>query len=122
MSQPHLSSSVRYFGVFLAIASCQANNAAILIFGQNNVVGHAKMNIASMLNIAAGTLSGIVGSTIYTEKSAPRYLPGLSATMALNACLIITCIIAWIVLARKNRQADAGRSILPDVPTWRYTL
>ncbi|KAL1984538.1 hypothetical protein VTN96DRAFT_9038 [Rasamsonia emersonii] len=76
MSQPPLSVQARYAGIFLAIASCQANNAAILIFGQNNVVGSAKMNIASMLNISSGTISGIVASTIYTSAAPRGICPG----------------------------------------------
>ncbi|KAI1608869.1 major facilitator superfamily domain-containing protein [Exophiala viscosa] len=122
MSQPQLSAHVRYLGIFLAIASCQANNTAILIFGQNNVVGSAKMNIASVLNISSGTISGIIGSTIYTEATAPKYLPGLATTMALNACLILTCIVAWIVLHRKNMQADQGKVVFHNLPEWRWTL
>jgi len=122
MSQPQLSAHARYAGIFLAIASCQANNTAILIFGQNNVVGSAKMNVASVLNIASGTISGIIGSTIYTRQTAPRYMPGLATTMALNACLMITCIVAWIVLHRKNKQADQGKVVFHNVPGWRWTL
>jgi hypothetical protein len=122
MSQPQLPTSARYAGTYLAIASCQANNAAILIFGQNNVVGSAKMNIASMLNISSGTLAGIVGSTIYTTQSAPRYMPGLSTTMALNACLIVTCVAAWIGLSRLNKKADREGIVFNGVAGWRWTM
>ncbi|KAK5173515.1 uncharacterized protein LTR77_002196 [Saxophila tyrrhenica] len=122
MSQPSLSSQARYAGIFLSIASCQANNAAILIFGQNNIVGSAKMNLASILNIAAGALSGIVASNIYTSNTAPGYLPGLATTMALNGCLICTCVLAWIILAKRNRVADRGEVIYHGVPGWRWTL
>ncbi len=122
MSRTAASPNSRYAGVCLAIAACQSNNAAILIFGQNNVVGSSKMSLASVLNIAGGTVAGVVGSTIYVTKEAPAYTSGLITTMVLMACLIICCIVANVILHRQNRKVDRGEVIYNGVQGWKWTL
>jgi hypothetical protein len=122
MSQVSLSAEARYAGTCLAIAACQSNNSAILIFGQNNVVGSSKMSVASVLNIAGGTIGGLLGSTIYLNKEAPTYTTGLGVTMALQGCLIVTTIAAWLKFAAYNRAADRGETVFYGVQGWRWTL
>ncbi|KAJ9633632.1 hypothetical protein H2204_006838 [Knufia peltigerae] len=96
--------------------------ATILIFGQNNVVGSSKRSVASVLNIAGGTIGGLLGSTIYLQKEAPTYTTGLGVTMALQACLIITSIAAWAKLSSYNRAADNERAVFNGAESWRWTL
>jgi hypothetical protein len=122
MSQIQLGPQARYAGMCLAVAACQSNNSAIIIFGQNNTVGSAKTNLAAVLNIAGGTIGGIVGSTVYMGKEAPSYTTGLSITMALQACLLLSCAAVWLVNVRGNRKADNGEVVLNGVQGWRWTL
>lgn len=122
MSRVNGSPQSRYAGVCLAIAACQSNNAAILIFGQNNVVGSSKMSLASVLNIAGGTIAGVIGSTIYVTKEAPGYRSGLITTMVLMGCLILCCIVANIVLHLNNRKVDRGEVVYHGVQGWKWTL
>ena len=122
MSQVHLSPEPRYAGACLVIAACQSNNPAILIFGQNNMVGSAKTNLAAVLNIAGGTVGGLIGSTVYVNKEAPTYPTGLAITMALQACLVLSCVIVWPINARANRKAERGEILINGIEGWRWTL
>ena len=122
ISQVGLSPNVRYAGTCLAIAACQSNNSAILIFGQNNVIGSAKSSVAAVLNVAGGAAAGIVGSTIYLARESPTYTTGLAITMALQAWLICMCLIAIFKLGRYNRSADRGDVVFHGVEGWRWTL
>jgi len=81
------------------------------------------MSVAAVLNIAGGTIGGLLGSTIYVEKEAPKYPSGLGATMALQVCLLGSCVLAWVVFGRANRRADRGEGdIVSEYPRWRWTL
>ncbi|KIX08698.1 uncharacterized protein Z518_03355 [Rhinocladiella mackenziei CBS 650.93] len=122
MSQNEISAKARYAGICFAIAGAQANNSAILIFGQNNIVGSSKSSVATVLNIAGGTIGGLLGSTIYLQREAPDYITGLSVTMALAACLVLSCAAVWPVLAKYNSAADRGEVVFHDLPAWRWTL
>ena len=122
ISQADLSPSTRYASTCLAIAACQANKSAILIFGQNNVVGSSKMSIASVLQIAGGTIGGLLGSTVFLEREAPSYITGLGVTMALQACLILASIGGWLKFAAYNEAADRGKAVFHGVKDWRWTL
>lgn len=122
MSQIHLTAGARYAGMCLAVSACQSNNSAILIFGQNNIVGSAKTNLAAVLNIAGGVVGGIIGSTVYMAKEAPTYTTGLSITMALQSCLLVACIVVWPINAWGNRKAGRGEISINGIEGWRWTL
>lgn len=122
MSQVHLNPGPRYAGMCLAISACQSNNSAILIFGQNNIVGSAKTNLAAVLNIAGGVVGGLIGSTVYMNKEAPTYPTGLAITMAFQGCLLLSCLFVWPINVRGNRKAERGEILINGIEGWRWTL
>ncbi|KAL8956976.1 MAG: hypothetical protein Q9183_006176, partial [Haloplaca sp. 2 TL-2023] len=116
------SSSVRYFGVFLITAGGNANIPVSLAYQANNVRGQWKRALTSALFVGFGGMGGISGGTIYRSQDAPRYIPGVSATIACNGLVIVLvlCLSGWYHWA--NTQANKGKKILEGSETFRYTL
>jgi hypothetical protein len=68
---------VRYFGVFLATTSCNANCPALVTYQANNVRGQWKRALTSATLIGGGAIGGIIGTTVFRAKDAPGYRPGI---------------------------------------------
>lgn len=72
---------VRYFGCFLAIGGAQANVPSILAYQANNIRSQSKRAVAAAIVIGGGGVGGIFASLVYRQIDAPKYMPGLAATM-----------------------------------------
>jgi hypothetical protein len=70
--------------------------------------------------ISAGALGGVCGSTIFRRQDAPRYLPGMWATVAMQ--MVYMCIVAGLSFhfKRQNRKADQDGKVLEGVEGFRY--
>ena len=112
---------VRYFGSFLAIAGCQANVPAVLTYQANNILSHSKRAVSSAVVIGMGGVGGIFASLVYRQKDAPKYLPGLGATIGCQGAIIIFCGVMSLYFAAKNKKAEKGEPI-EGSPSFRYTL
>ncbi|PVG02494.1 MFS general substrate transporter [Serendipita vermifera] len=109
MTAFHPTPSVRYGGVFLGLAGANANVASILGYMQNNIVGHTKRSFTSALVIGAGGVGGIVASTVFQSKDAPKYRPGLWVTIGANFVILLVSGIMTAYFMWRNRQVRAGR-------------
>lgn len=115
------SSSVRYFGVFLATTSCNANVPTILTFQANNIRGQWKRALASATLVGAGGIGGIVGSTVFREQDKPGYKPGMYACILASALIVvITCLLEF-KFWRANKRAASGGKVIEGLPGFRYT-
>lgn len=74
------------------------------------------------LNIAGGIVGGIIGNTVYMNKEAPSYSTGLAVTMALQGCLLLSCLVVWLINVRGNRRAERGEILINGIEGWRWTL
>jgi MFS family permease len=112
---------VRYFGLFLATYGTQANIPATLTYGQNQTPRLEKRGVVAAAMITSGAIGGVCGSTIFRSQDAPRYLPGMWATIGFQMLHItITCCLS-MYFTRQNRRADAGEMAkLEDVEGFRY--
>lgn len=120
----HKNSGMRYFGIFLGQAGCQGNIPAILAYHSNNIRRQSKRVVASALQIGFGALGGILASTTFREKDAPKYLIGLWVTASLQFVIlgILACLTPYFYL--KNREVDAGtlKEPIEGRPGFKYTL
>jgi len=120
----HSNNGVRYFGIFMGIAGCQGNIPAVLAYQSNNIRTQSKRSVGSALQIGFGAIGGIIASTTFREKDAPKYVNGLWATAGLQfyilLCLCGTSTYFWFM----NRKLDRGELSKPieGQPGFKYTL
>ncbi|EHK99624.1 putative Uncharacterized transporter [Glarea lozoyensis 74030] len=82
------NNGVRYFGVFLATISANANIPAILTYQANNIRGQWKRALCSATLVGFGGIGGIIGSTVFREHDAPKYGPGIMTCLIANGKLV----------------------------------
>jgi hypothetical protein len=119
----HKKNSVRYFGIFLGYAGCQGNIPAILAYQSNNIRFQSKRAVGSALQIGFGAIGGIIASTTFREKDAPKFVIGLWVTAGLQCLilLLLTCTSSFFYL--QNKKVDRGElSELEGQPGFKYTL
>ncbi|KAI9776707.1 MAG: hypothetical protein M1839_009434 [Geoglossum umbratile] len=119
----HKKNSVRYFGIFLGYAGCQGNIPAILAYQSNNIRFQSKRAVGSALQIGFGAIGGIIASTTFREKDAPKFVNGLWVTAGLQCLilLLLTCTSSYFYL--QNKKVDRGElSELEGQPGFKYTL
>ena len=76
------SAGVRYFGVFITTAGTNANIPASMAYQANNIRGQWTHAFASASLVGLGGVGGIAGSLVFRSQDAPRYLPGIWASIA----------------------------------------
>ena len=120
----HRTDGVRYFGIFLGTAGCQGNVPAILAYQSNNIRMQSKRSVGSALQIGFGAIGGIIASTVFREKDAPRYVPGLWTTAGLQFFILALVGINTLYFRSKNRQVDNGTISKPieGQVGFKYTL
>jgi len=98
----------RYFGLFFGYAGCQGNIPSILAYQSNNIRNQSKRSVGSALQIGFGGIGGILGSTVFKQTEAPRYLTGLWITTGLQ--LFILCLVSatTIYFSIMNKKVDRG--------------
>ena len=112
---------VRYFGMFLAVWGTQANVPSTLAYGQNQTPQIAKRGVVSAAMISVGAIGGVCGSTIFRSQDAPRYFPGMWATIGMQFLYIgLTTTMSFFFKAR-NKKADQDESLqLEATKDFRY--
>lgn len=116
------SVGVRYFGVFLATAGCNANIPAVLTWQANNVRGQWKRALTSATLVGAGGIGGIIGSTVFRKQDQPGYRPGIYATLGASVLIIIISLLLVVKFHLANKRAAAGGKIIEGLHGFRYTL
>lgn len=72
---------VQYFGAILTTSGSSANLPAVMVFQANNIRGAWKRAFCSASMIGLGGTGGIIGSLVFRSQDAPRYLPGIYASL-----------------------------------------
>lgn len=116
------NNGARYFGVFLATISANSNVPAILTYQANNIRGQWKRALCSATLVGAGGIGGIIGSTVFREKDAPNYGPGIMACMIANGLVIIVTGLLMVKFHFANKRADRGGKAIEGQEAFRYTL
>ncbi|KAK5700182.1 hypothetical protein LTR17_023150 [Elasticomyces elasticus] len=113
---------VRYFGVFLATTSANANVPCILTFQANNIRGQWKRALCSATLVGAGGMGGIVGSTVFRAQDKPGYRPGMYATIIASGLIVFITLALDLKFKRANKRAASGGKPIEGLPGFRYTL
>jgi MFS family permease len=113
---------VRYFGVFLATISANANIPAILTYQANNIRGQWKRALCSATLVGAGGIGGIIGSTVFREADAPKYGPGIMTCMIANGLVLVITGLLTLKFWRANKRVDRGGKMIEGQEGFRYTL
>lgn len=111
---------VRLFGTFLAVFGTQANVPGSLAYGQNQTALPQKKGLVAAAMITAGAAGGITGSTIFRAQDAPRYFPGMWATIGMQFFYLFGTMAMSFYLKRRNREADEKGVVLEGVQGFRY--
>ncbi|EME48560.1 hypothetical protein DOTSEDRAFT_19083 [Dothistroma septosporum NZE10] len=114
--------AARYFGVFLATTSCNANVPAILSYQANNLRGQWKRALASATLVGAGGIGGIIGSTVFRAQDKPGYAPGMYTCIIACALVVVITTVMDLKFHRANKRAAAGGKIIEGLEGFRYTL
>ncbi|KIW01781.1 uncharacterized protein PV09_06953 [Verruconis gallopava] len=114
----------RYIGLFFGYAGCQGNIPSILAYQSNNIRMQSKRAVGSALQIGLGGLGGILGSTVFRQKDAPRYVPGLWITAGLQFFILGILSCTTLYFSIMNRRVDAGtiKKAIEGQPGFKYTL
>ncbi|KAH7125140.1 major facilitator superfamily domain-containing protein [Dendryphion nanum] len=100
------NNGVRYFGTFLGVAGAQGNVPAILAYQSNNIRGQSKRAVGSALQIGFGAIGGILASTTFRQKDAPRYTTGLWVSAGLQLWMMSTLVVTSLYFWKKNKQVE----------------
>jgi len=112
----------RYFGVFLATIACNANCPALLTYQSNNVRGQWKRALTSATLIGGGAIGGIIGTTVFREKDAPKYGPGILTCMLANAIIILVVAALSFKFHCANKRVEAGGKPIEGHVGFKYTF
>ncbi|KAJ6631603.1 major facilitator superfamily domain-containing protein, partial [Mycena sp. CBHHK59/15] len=112
----------RYGGLFLSNAGSSGSVIGILAYSSNNIVSHSKRAIVSSVVISAGGVGGLVASNIFTQNSAPRYLPGIVTTIISQVVLLAVLGLTTRHFRKQNAWAIRDSVQLEGHPGFLYTL
>ena len=120
----HSNDGVRYFGLFLGQAGCQGNIPSILAYQSNNIRMQSKRAVGSALQIGFGAIGGIIGSTVFREQDAPRYVPGLWVTTGLQFFILMILATTTTIFWMQNKKVDNGtiKEPIEGQEGFKYTL
>jgi len=113
----------RYFGLFLADAGSAGCIPGVLAYSANNVVSHSKRAVSTALIVAFGGIGGIFATTAFREHDAPKYIPGIWATIACQFFLLVLLGITSATFLHRNKLGKAGTlTALEGQPGFLYTI
>lgn len=113
----------RYWGLFFGFAGCQGNIPSILAYQSNNIRMQSKRSVGSALQIGFGAIGGIMGSTVFRQQDAPRYIPGLWVTAGLQIFILCLLSLMTTYFYIMNKKVDNGtlKTPLEGQPGFKFT-
>lgn len=116
------NASIRYFGVFLAVAASALNIPMTIGFASNNIVDNGRRAVGTAIQTGWGAIGGIVASTVFRQADYPKYTPGLLTAIALTVLLGVMVGLQSLLFKRRNSRADRGELVINGLSDYRYTL
>lgn len=113
--------AARYVGTFLGLAGAQGNVPAILSYQSNNIRTNSKRSVASALQVGFGAIGGIFASNVFRSQDAPRYVPGLWATIACQITILLVVSFLSVYFLSENKKQREGK-VLEQHADFTYTL
>ncbi|KAL4932425.1 putative MFS transporter [Aspergillus undulatus] len=127
--------AVCYFGVCLACFGMYPILPSVNAWNVSNTPNPTKRAISIGYLICMGNVGGLIGSFIYKEDEAPRYVTGYGNSFAFASAGIVACLVLELVLLKINREREMSerevreryseeelRGLEERSPLFRYTL
>ena len=93
-----------------------------MTYQANNIRGQWKRAFCSATMVGFGGIGGIIAALIFQEKHAPRYIPGIWATIGFQALLIaLAGLLTWH-FARRNAEVRSGKGLVEGREGFFFTL
>lgn len=114
-------SGVQFFGVFLVTIGASSQVPAVLTYQANNIRGQWKRAFCSATLVGFGGIGGIIASTVFRQVDAPKYVPGIIATMTANGLIILVVSGLTFKFWRANKRASGGGKPIEGLQGFLYT-
>ncbi|KAJ7741504.1 major facilitator superfamily domain-containing protein [Mycena olivaceomarginata] len=114
----------RYGGLFLSNAGSSGSVIGILAYVGLPTTSFpipSALSFSSVI-ISAGGVGGLLASSIFTQASAPRYLPGIVVTVISQVLLLGVLCATTVYFRRQNAWALRESAQLEGHPGFLYTL
>ena len=108
LAQKEVPVGGRYFAIYLVTAGGYVAQPIALVWLNNNLAGHYKRSAGAAMQIGFGNVAGIIASTIYVTKEAPKYPTGYGVSLALLWLSGLACTAFLFGLWVENKKRDQG--------------
>ncbi|CCK72404.1 Tna1p KNAG_0K00360 [Huiozyma naganishii CBS 8797] len=98
-SQKH---AVRYFGVYILCMGIYVNAAVNCLWLSGNNGNYFKRATALGVNLFLGSGSGLVSGQIFLKGDKPRYIKGLSISLAFQFSSLVLTFVQFLLYRREN--------------------
>ncbi|KAK4947466.1 hypothetical protein LTR10_013834 [Elasticomyces elasticus] len=99
----------RYFAMILMVAAGHGAHAVIVAWVQKTIMRPRTKRALSVAFVnCIGGLSNIIGSFMYPDRWAPRYVAAMCLNSVAALCAIILALVMRQVLRRANQKLDDG--------------
>ena len=112
----------RYFGIILGLSGAASNGPAVLAYQSNNIRTNSKRSIGSALQVGFGAIGGILASTAFRDKDAPKYVNGIWATVGAQFFMIAAVAGMSLHFKTQNRKQKEDGRMIEGHATFRYTF
>ncbi|RCK64812.1 High-affinity nicotinic acid transporter [Candida viswanathii] len=95
--------AVRYVGCFFTASGLYAAMPIVVCWASLNWSSHSRKMVGTAWQIGIGNMGGLISSFIFLKKDSPRYITGLSVSLAAVVFAILSTILYFFVCFRMNR-------------------
>ena len=108
LNQSHLHVGVKYMAIYFVVCGAYVTQPIVMVWVSNNMGGHYKRAAGSAFQIGLGNIGGIIGSTVFLSKQAPRYPTGYGTALGLLLFCGLMCTVFYFGLKAENARRDGG--------------
>lgn len=98
------NSNARYAGCFLAACGLYSSMPVLVCWTALNYGGHIRKSVGTAWQIGFGNIGGIIATFIFLSEDAPRYVKGLSISIAFTVFAMIFMVLYAIRLWFENKK------------------
>ncbi|KAH7072659.1 major facilitator superfamily domain-containing protein [Paraphoma chrysanthemicola] len=102
------TNAVRYAGTFLVAIGVFQGSPMIMAWISNNVAPHYVRAVAVGVVISIANCSAFIGTFIYLQKDAPKYVLGHAVSLGALVITVILASIQVLYLKWENKKRDRG--------------
>lgn len=108
LAQKNISTSVKYFALFLIVPGGYITQPITLVWMSNLVSGHYKRSVSSAMQVGLGNIGGIVASNIFLDSESPLYPTGYGVSLGMLWICGVACTALFFLVKIENRKRDRG--------------